>query len=138
MSQGHGTNQDELTGRAPRVLVIEDDHYLLRALGLALAQADIDVRLAANGAEGLTVFSAWPADVVVCDIYMPEMDGLETIPELLERMPGCKILAISGAVDPLPDQLSTAEMLGAVRTLQKTSSTDALVDVVRSMLVDEC
>ncbi len=134
MSQGQRPDGDEQTGGKPRILFIDDEGYLRGLIRVALEEEGFEIRLAANGAEALEVIRAWQADVVVCDIYMPEMDGLEAIPKLLEQQPRCKILAISGAVAPLPNQLPTAAMLGAVRTLEKPFSTGALVDALRSML----
>ncbi len=138
MSYQRHPDRDERTGRMPRILAIDDEGYLRGLFRIALEDEGLEVRVAANGAEALVAIQDWPADVVICDIYMPEMDGIEAIPALLDRMPGCKILAITGAVAPLPNLLSTAVMLGAVRTLEKPFSTGALVDAVKSMLANDC
>ncbi len=120
-----------------RVLVIDDDDYLRKLCRIVLEDAGYEVHLASNGAAGMKVIDEQPIDLVICDIFMPEMDGIETIMALQRQLHGTKVLAISGAAGGLPDLLPAAAKLGAIRTLQKPFSTDALVDAVRSLLADQ-
>jgi two-component system, chemotaxis family, chemotaxis protein CheY len=120
--------------RATSVLVVDDDAYVRKVCRMALEGEGYEVREAATGKEGLRLLRERPVDLVVCDVYMPEMDGIEAIPALVAERPGCKILAVSGAALPLPDLLSTAEMLGAVRTLSKPFTPAELLDAVRAIL----
>lgn len=63
------------TGNA---LVIEDDPFMRSAVGALLRKLGYDVRSAANGDEALRMALDWTADVVVTDVEMPVMDGLQT------------------------------------------------------------
>jgi CheY-like chemotaxis protein len=120
-----------------RVLVI-DDHALTRsAIRAILKQAGHEVRLAADGVEGLRALGEEPADVVVCDVFMPRKEGLETIRELrrLPRPP--KIVAISGGSDAVVgDFLPFARSLGADRALPKPFEPEALRAAVDELLAE--
>ncbi len=79
-----------------RALVIEDNEDF-RNLTLAWFQKyGIEVEGAANGAQGLAVQRARPADVIITDIFMPETEGIETIDDLRREFPEAKIIAMSG------------------------------------------
>ncbi len=120
-----------------RVLVI-DDHALTRsAVRAILQQAGHEVRLAADGVEGLRALAEGPADVVVCDVFMPRKEGLETIRELrrLPRPP--KVVAISGGSDVVTgDFLPLARSLGADRALPKPFEPEALRAAVDELLAE--
>ena len=103
-----------------RVLVIEDDEHF-RSLTLRWLQSyGIEAEGAAHGARGLALQRERPADVIVTDIFMPEMEGMETIDDLRKEFPAAKIIAMSGR-DPMAkyDVLQSARLLGAARTFKK-------------------
>jgi DNA-binding response OmpR family regulator len=62
-----------------RVLAIDDDEQMRGMLRDMLRAAGFEVTLAENGEAGLTMFNEAPADLVITDIMMPEVDGLEMI-----------------------------------------------------------
>ena len=62
-----------------RVLVVDDDPALARALGINLRARGYDVALASTGAAGLALAASHPADVVVLDLGLPDMDGVEVL-----------------------------------------------------------
>ncbi|NQV22401.1 MAG: response regulator [Rhodospirillales bacterium] len=119
----------------PRVLVI-DDEILVRSMVLdILDEAGFDVIEAANGREGLDLFAGNPTDVVITDILMPEMEGLETIAALRKLSPDVKIIAISGGGSAkYMEFLKISESLGAMRTLAKPLDADHLVQEVNTLL----
>ncbi len=78
------------------ILVIDDDPSIRGIVRLYLEDAGYTVFDAEDGRVGLEVFAKQPVDLVILDIFMPEMDGIETIQELREKNTGCKVLAISG------------------------------------------
>src|SRR5205807_2166722 len=79
-----------------RVLVIEDNEDF-RNLALQWFQSyGSEVEGAANGVQGLAWQRARPADVIVTDIFMPEMGDIETIHDLRREFPEAKIIAMSG------------------------------------------
>jgi len=117
------------------VLVVDDDEALLQVMGRALESAGHGVRLAARGEAGLRLFREEPPDVVVCDIVMPDKDGVELIPEMKALSPEARILAISGRqmIGPL-DVLRLAEQLGADRILAKPFGMETLTAAVGELL----
>jgi two-component system KDP operon response regulator KdpE len=60
-----------------RILVIDDESQITRVLRAALSAQGYDVRTANDPAEGLQVFRDWPPDLVITDLMMPEMSGVE-------------------------------------------------------------
>ena len=79
-----------------RVLVIEDNADLRDYLRVALESQGHEVRTADNGRSALPYLEGHQVDVVVTDIYMPEMDGIETVAMLQQRFPEVRVIAMSG------------------------------------------
>jgi len=104
-----------------RVLVIDDDEDFRKLALLWFRSCGIEADGAANGAKGLALQRARPAAVIVTDIFMPEMEGIETIHDLRREFPEAKIIAMSGR-DPRVkfDVFQVARELGAARNVQET------------------
>jgi two-component system KDP operon response regulator KdpE len=66
-------------GRASTVLVVDDEPQIVRALRINLNARGYDVQLASTGAAGLALAASHPADVVVLDLGLPDMDGVEVV-----------------------------------------------------------
>jgi CheY-like chemotaxis protein len=100
----------------------------------SLEAAGHEVADARHGDEGLRLYRDRPADVVVCDLFMPEKDGLETIREL--RVSGdVKIIAISGDGHPSSSaMLRVALGLGAAKALSKPVDGETLLAAMREVL----
>jgi CheY-like chemotaxis protein len=73
-----------------RILVVDDDDALRESLELVLAAEGYEVVGARDGASALAALEAAPVDVVLCDLRMPGMDGLELLPQLSRRRRGCR------------------------------------------------
>lgn len=117
-----------------RVLVIEDNEAF-RKLTLRWFQSyGIEAEGAPNGARGLELQRARPADVIVTDIFMPEMEGIETIHELRKEFPAAKIIAMSGR-DPMAkfDAFEVAREVGAAKTFKKPFRFEDLIAAVRDL-----
>jgi YesN/AraC family two-component response regulator len=71
--------------------------------------------------------------VVITDIVMPEMEGIETIRLLASKLGGCKIIAMSGGSTGAVDYLRYAELLGAAATLRKPFTPQELLDVLNQL-----
>jgi two-component system, chemotaxis family, chemotaxis protein CheY len=119
-----------------RVLVMDDEDELRGVLVRALERARHEAFEVEDGAAGLRVVKARPLDLVVTDLVMPEMDGLEFIRELGRLRPGTRVIAISGGgIWDKESLLAVAGMLGALKTLSKPFELAdflALVDEVLS------
>ncbi|HYL87299.1 MAG TPA: response regulator [Burkholderiales bacterium] len=112
-----------------RVLVIEDNPDLRDYLRLALESQDYNVLTAQNGKEALRFLDGQGVDAVVTDLFMPEMDGIETISALRKRFPGIRVIAMSGR--PGVDYLTVARELGVARTLRKPFEIDELLSALK-------
>lgn len=120
-----------------RIIVIDDEPYILLMLKKMLEKEGYEVEMATNGVEGSQIFEKQPADLIITDIVMPEKEGLETIMELKIKYPQLKIIAISGGgrVDSR-EYLNSAKLLGANKTFQKPFKKDEIIKAVRELLED--
>lgn len=79
-----------------RILVVDDDDLIRRACKLLLGSKDHQVTFANDGAQALRQLADFRPDILITDIYMPEMNGLELIAKVREIAPGTGIIAFSG------------------------------------------
>ncbi len=112
------------------ILIIDDEEIIRGLLRSALEAAGYEVVDAANGREGLELYRHRPADLVITDIIMPELNGLDMLLELTREFLHAKVIAISG-VGGEKNVLDVAKLLGARRTIQKPFSMPQLLDAVR-------
>ena len=82
-----------------RILVVDDEAQLLRALRINLSARHYDVRVAADGASGLESAARHPPDLVVLDLGLPDMDGTDVIAGL-RGWTKAPILVLSGVPTP--------------------------------------
>ncbi len=80
----------------PKILIIDDEKAIRNALRDILLFEKYEVEEAADGAEGLRMAEATPFDLILCDIKMPKMDGLELLSKLQVSNPDVPIVMISG------------------------------------------
>lgn len=109
---------------AATILILEDDASVRRVLAQVLDDAGYQVYEAATGRQGLAQLHAQPVDLVLTDLDMPEMNGLEVILELTRMLLHVKVIAISGGS---ADGLAKARLLGARQTFRKPLDLDALL-----------
>jgi len=114
--------------RPPTILIIEDHTSARTPLAGVLEEAGYQVYEAANGREGLEQFHAQPVDLVITDLEMPEMNGLEVILELTRAFLDVKVIAMSGRS---VDELSKAKLLGARQTFVKPMDLPMLLHAVQ-------
>ena len=121
-----------------RILVIDDEESVRLIVREMLIMEGYEVVIAANGKAGLQLFRNDPTDLIITDIFMPEMEGLETIRELHREYPGVKIIAMSGGGESgMLSFLSYAKRFGALRTLRKPFSREELLANVQELLAEE-
>jgi CheY-like chemotaxis protein len=111
-------------------ILIVDDEADFRQL-LVDALPDYLILEASNGREALEVLSQETPDLVITDIRMPEMDGIELLEELKERYPSLPVLAISGFMDP--DEVHQYGFDGFIRKPVKIA---ALIKLVEAALYE--
>ena len=118
-----------------RILVVDDDPGIRRALFILLTREGYQVTQAQDGVEALRVWRDKGGDLVITDLHMPEKNGIETIVELLSHSPGMRIIAMSGGGQTKRlDLLGNATMLGAVLTIEKPFTLHEMMTTVRQAL----
>jgi CheY-like chemotaxis protein len=121
------------------ILIVDDDPAVQITIRLILERAGHRVTVAGDGRKGLALFEGGRFDLLFLDIFMPGMDGLETMRHIRALAPATPIIVISGrSLTPEayaePDFLKMATKLGAVASLQKPFRADALLAAVDGCL----
>lgn len=117
------------------VLVVDDDPSIRAIIRLFLEAAGYDVSEAADGRRGMRALAEMPVDLVILDIFMPEMDGLEVLQQLREHCRACKVMAISGGSAKVGmDLLGHATIFGADTVLEKPFDEATLLTKVRELI----
>ena len=115
-----------------RVLVVDDEPNVRKVVRKTLESAGHEVAEAEDGKVALDYCRANPTDLVVVDLFMPVMDGLELIVQLREEFPDTKIVAISGAMyEKRPRFLEIAGRMTSVVTLAKPFTVEELLNAVQ-------
>lgn len=117
-----------------KILVVEDDSALRRLVTTVLARRNFSVAEAADGGEALAILSTTAFDLVITDILMPEIEGLELVRFVRARHPGAKVMADSGGGSHLVSYTQLAKQLGADEVLAKPFTPAELVAVVERLL----
>jgi CheY-like chemotaxis protein len=129
-----------------RILVIDDEPFVLEALTRVLGSSAVTVIGALNADAGLTAMRESPVNLVIIDVILPGMDGVEAIKIMRRDFPDVRIIAISGGGNfglnsYLPEAISTNAYLAACKaagangTLAKpfeTAELRALIHQVQS------
>jgi DNA-binding response OmpR family regulator len=118
-----------------RILVVDDEPAILAAVRVVLEAAGFEVSEAPDGLAALRLCRTQSVDLVLCDVFMPNQDGLETISVLRQQNPSVKIVAMSGGGSVWTGGLlATAQELGASAVLQKPFTGKQLLAVIRQVL----
>jgi DNA-binding response OmpR family regulator len=115
------------------ILLIDDDESVRRTCQIALDRAGYCVLTAENGPHGLRLLEHQEMDLILVDMFMPDMDGLEVISRLRQTRPASKIIAITGRSGHM-NHLDIARHLGAHDTLMKPFRLQELLDAVSAQL----
>jgi HD-like signal output (HDOD) protein/CheY-like chemotaxis protein len=122
--------------RAPRVLFVDDEPLVLRSLDRALRTRKVpwEARFVDTSPGALALLAAEPFDVVIADLRIPEMDGVELLTEIQHRHPRVARLVLSG-------QVGTDDCLRAMRVahqcIAKPCNIDALRHVVQRLALSQ-
>ena len=127
-------NASSASGPTPAtILLVDDDEGMRHLLRRMLERAGFAVVLAVHGYDAMARLRERAVDLVVTDMVMPEMDGIELVRTLAVEQPALPVIAISGVHD-WANYLSMATRLGAKAGIQKPVGAAELVDTVRRLL----
>jgi CheY-like chemotaxis protein len=117
------------------ILIVDDEKNIRLALSMALEQLGIPVETAASGEEALAKVAQAEYDLMLLDLRMPGMDGMEVLRQVSQRRPELKVIIITayGSIDLAVEAMK----LGAVDFLQKPFDVAQVREMVRRILEKE-
>lgn len=127
---------NDIAGHPMKALLVDDNQLVSEAMQMVLEGEGFDVEAACNGLQALTMLKHSVPDIVITDVVMPDMDGLQFIRSVRGISEHVPILAISG-MGPEGGKLylKQAEKLGADLTLSKPVNRNRFLEAVNSLLV---
>jgi two-component system response regulator (stage 0 sporulation protein F) len=116
-----------------RILIIDDDHHIRKMLRKILERENYIVSEASNGEEGCLRFFKQPADLIITDLVMPGISGIETTVAIKEDHPDARFILMSGCdwygIDA---EFEIAKSLGAI-TLKKPIEREIIREAIRQL-----
>ena len=117
---------------AKKILVVDDEPEVRKLMEHFLTDRGYEVRLAENGRKGLAEVDTFKPHVVLLDMHMPEMDGLETLKQLAARAPGLPVIMVT--VNEDVQTTSRLLQLGAADYVPKPFNLDYLEQAINIQL----
>jgi CheY-like chemotaxis protein len=119
----------------PSILLIDDDDTLRLTLRRSLERAGYETHEADNGRTALNCLREAPVDLILTDILMPEMEGIELILSLRRSLPTLPIIAMSGGGRATPEgYLKLSQDSGATSILTKPFEIEQLLATVSALI----
>lgn len=112
-----------------RVLIVEDDRVVKNSLARLLQDSDCLVESAANGEEGLARFQQQPCDLVLTDLKLPDMDGLDMIRRMRSRQADLPFIVLTAFGEQ--EDARGALKMGAVDFFQKPLDASQILNITR-------
>ncbi len=116
----------------PTILIVDDEASILKSLQGLLTDEGFEVNTAANGYEALQLIEAEAPDLVLMDIWMPGIDGLETLKEIKKTNPHIQVIMITG--HGTIETAVQATKLGAFDFIEKPLSIDRVIVAINNAL----
>lgn len=117
-----------------RILVVDDEDIVRTSCSRTLSPEGYEVRLAKNGVEGLKMASEERFDLVLTDLKMPDMDGIEVLRIIKEKWPETAVIIVTGY--QTVDTAVKAIKLGAYDYIEKPFTPDALISAVTEAIAN--
>ena len=124
--------------RKKKILIVEDDPLLQEMLRDIFQMESYDIRIAENGLVGFDAYGEFQPDLVVTDVVMPKMSGLELVRNIRGVDPSVKVIYVSGffGVNRLKSELQRDVLKYGYRTLSKPFRVSTILALVRDYLKD--
>jgi two-component system nitrogen regulation response regulator NtrX len=116
----------------PSLLIVDDEPSILQSLGGLLSDEGFEVTTAANGYEALKTIEVESPDLVLLDIWMPGIDGIETLKEIKRKSPNIQVIIITG--HGTIETAVKATKLGAFDLIEKPLSIDKVIVAINNAL----
>jgi len=116
----------------PSILIVDDEPSILQSLSGLLSDEGFEVATAANGYEALKIVDTESPDLVLLDIWMPGIDGIETLKEIKKDNPHIQVIIISG--HGTIETAVKATKLGAFDLIEKPLSIDKVIVAINNAL----
>ena len=97
-----------MAANKPKVLVVDDEHVIADTLAIILNQSGFDASAVYSGTEAVERARKTTPDLVITDVFMPDLNGIQAAIQIRSFLPSCKILLFSG-------QAATADLLENAR-----------------------
>lgn len=117
---------------AKKILVIDDEPDVRHLIEHFLTEKGFEVRIAENGRLGLAVLDTFTPDVVLLDMHMPELDGVETLKRLADRAPALPVIMVT--VNDDVETTSRLLQLGAADYVPKPFNLEYLEQAINIQL----
>jgi YesN/AraC family two-component response regulator len=114
-----------------RILIVDDNQMMRKLIRNLFLNENLEIEEAANGIEGLEMARQQHIDLIITDIIMPKMEGIELIMNLRRDFPDIKIIAISGGK---PYYLYMAKKLGIENIFTKPLNHRHFLDTVKKII----
>lgn len=119
----------------PKILVIDDEAIVRISCRKCLTLEGYDVTLAGTGLEGLRLTETDHYDLILTDLKMPDMDGMEFLIKMKQKQPEAKVIMITGY--STAEHAEEAMRLGAYNYIEKPFTPDTLVAAVKKALSEK-
>ena len=127
--RAHPVKKSSCRGEGISVMIVDDEEELLASMRTILERRRMIVTTAQSGPEALTLLSNTDTDVVILDIKMPEMDGLEVLQAIKKQFPAVEVILLTGHPDV--DNALRGVKMGACEYLVKPPDLDDLLESIR-------
>jgi CheY-like chemotaxis protein len=119
----------------PTILVVDDDTGVRDMVARAIERLGHEARMAKSGTDALTALRKETIDLVIADVYLPDMDGIEFLQRLAQEPVRPRVIVISGGgYEDRGNVLERATQLGASITMEKPFTAHQLTDAINKSL----
>jgi CheY-like chemotaxis protein len=123
----------EIPGKT-RILVVDDEQTIANTLSWVLDREGYETRAAFSGEEAIEAAQTFAPDVLICDVFMEGISGLDAAIEITGKYPSCKVLLVSGHVSISDLSQQAAEKGYLFHYLAKPVHPRNLLDFLRTLL----